>query len=106
MKEVYQKKKFEAKRGRFSSKFHKYAIIGDMKNYIIAAAIILLVTAIGGFLLLNKPQPANTPTTSKPEQIDQNTQSVQGYIGKKISGTTSPFLEFSQQDYDKAKAEG
>lgn len=74
--------------------------------YIIVGIAIVIVCGIVFFLLQNTSvkTESNIDTTSPKEENRMN--KIDGYEGNVLAGTTTPFLEFNQADYDKAIADG
>ena len=70
----------------------------------------VLVLGIGAWFILNSKNspsvPNSTPSGSNPEtsQITQTPQ-VSSY-GNVLAGSSSPFVEFTREGYEKAMAEG
>lgn len=74
-----------------------------MRNIVIALTAIAVIA--GGFIFFNKPkQEIPTQSATQPESTT-SAQTIPGYQGRLLAGSTAPFLEFKKGDYDKALAE-
>ncbi len=79
-------------------------------NKIIIIIVGVLIVLVLGFIFISsskKSTPSQDtnmmqqPTGDQMRELDK-----EGYVGKVLSGSSSPFLEFTKEDYEKAKAEG
>lgn len=73
--------------------------------------ILPLVLVAVGFIYISATKSApktTTETTTSPTTIDtsqkSSSQTVEGYSGKVLAGSTSPLLDFKKGDYDKTLA--
>lgn len=86
-------------------------------NKYIGSAIIVAILGFVGVIVITKTGETPNKVSSKSESLMQDKQKektskqsesmMQGdYKGKVLAGIGSPFIEFNQEDYEKAKKEG
>lgn len=76
-----------------------------MRNLLVG--LVALAILGGGFFYLSTKKQVTPKPAVQPLQEESTTsaQTQNGYVGKVLAGTTSPFLEFKREDYNKALSE-
>ncbi|MBI2029683.1 redoxin domain-containing protein [Candidatus Gottesmanbacteria bacterium] len=74
-----------------------------MNNKIIFVAVLALLLLGGGYFLLSNNKSAVDDNI--PLKKESNVMNDGGYQGKVIAGSTTPYLDFNQDDYQKALSE-
>src|SRR3989344_7021402 len=79
-------------------------------NKIAVIVVGVLIVLVLGFIFISsskKPTPIqDSGMMQKPTDGQMQEPNKEGYVGKVLSGSSSPFLEFTKADYEKATAEG
>ncbi len=76
------------------------------KNFIF---VVVSIVVIGGIGLLVKGSNSKTGVNQNPatsQTSSKEGKSVEGYNGRVLAGSASPYIEFNKSDYDKALSSG
>lgn len=83
-----------------------------MNNKIITLVLVLIVILGGGYFLLSNnnsnsmmDSKSNTTASKSNEKATSEESIVEGYQGKVLAGSTTLYLDFNQEDYEKALLE-
>jgi thioredoxin 1 len=75
-----------------------------MKVFLVVVVIIAIL-GIGGFYLYQNRDTNSTPSINQSE-VENEVRTVEGYRGNVLAGSTTPFIDFNQADYERALADG
>lgn len=76
------------------------------KNLLIGGIVVLIIIGSIIFFASQKPQGNSSDTPTARTQNTQEGKRVEGYSGRVLAGSASPYIEFNKSDYDKALSSG
>ncbi len=78
----------------------------SIKN-ILGASIVFIIVTVGVIFFSNQKSTSNNGSNNPTGQVSsEEGKMVEGFSGKVLAGTTSPYVIFNKADYDKAQASG
>lgn len=77
------------------------------KNFIFVFVAIVFIGGIGLFLSRNSSSPSNVRQNLIINQpSNEEGKRIEGYSGRVLAGSVSPYIEFNKSDYDKVLSSG